>query len=231
MIEGSPRRLGWHIGWTLAGFVPYLAISAVQLVTKFSNDTSLDRVTKALEMPTLAFGAGVALLLAHRRPRRLISVLLFAGLALSWLGDISLDHLTIGLGLFFAAHAAYITMFELAFRGRRRSRWGLLALPWFICLLVLLAPHLAGMLPLVALYGAILGAMAVSASRGNSVTTVGGLLFVASDSFLAFRLFTPLFHDDLSEFLIMLAYLAAQGFIAVGILRTTDQAERVSRSS
>jgi uncharacterized membrane protein YhhN len=227
VAEGSPRRLGWQIGWTLAGFVPYLAISAVQLVTKFSNDS----VTKALEMPTLAFGAGVAILFAHRRPRPLIAALLFGVLALSWLGDISLDHLTVGLGLFFAAHAAYITMFERAFRPRRPSRWGLLAIPWFIVLMVLLAPHLGGMLPLVAVYGAILGAMAVSASRGNAVTSIGGVLFVASDSFLAFRLFTPLFQDDLSEFLIMLAYLAAQGFITAGILRATGQGERVSRSS
>ncbi|MBW4031718.1 MAG: lysoplasmalogenase [Acidobacteria bacterium] len=217
--EPSVLRAGWRVGWALAGFVPYLAVSAVQLVTKFSNDTSLDQVTKALEMPTLAFGAGVAILLAHRRPRPLISALLFAGLALSWLGDISLDHLTVGLAMFFAAHAAYITMFERAFRPRRPSSWGLVAVPWFVFLLAFLAPHLGGMLPLVALYGAILGTMAVSASRGNTATKVGGVLFVTSDSFLAFRLFTPLFHDDLSEFLIMLAYLAAQGFITVGMLR------------
>lgn len=219
MTEQPPRPIGWRIGWTLAGFVPYLAVTAVQLVAKFSNDASVDHVSKALEMPTLAFGAGVAILLALRRPRPLITALLFAGLALSWLGDMYLDRLTLGLGLFFAAHAAYIAMFEVAFRGRHRSRWGLLALPWFAALLVLLAPYLGGMLPLVALYGAILGGMAVSSTRGTPLTALGGILFLVSDSFLAFRLFTPLFQDDLSEFLIMLAYLAAQALIVAGMLQ------------
>ena len=211
--------IGWRLGYRVAAFVPFGAVSAVQLVTKFTNDSGLDHVTKALEMPTLALGAAVALLGAARRPRPLVTVLLFGGLALSWLGDIYLDHLTLGLGLFFAAHVAHISMFEVAFRPRRPSPFGLLAIPWFAALLILLAPHLGGMLPLVALYGAALGFMAVASTRGTGLTSVGGILFLTSDSFLAFRLFTPLFQDDVSEFLIMLAYLAAQACIVTGMLR------------
>ncbi|MFC5501771.1 lysoplasmalogenase [Lysinimonas soli] len=210
--------LGWRLGYRLAAFVPYVAVTVVQLVTKFTNDSALDHVTKALEMPTLAAGAAVVLLGSTPRPRPPVTALLFAGLALSWLGDVFLDRLTLGLGLFFAAHLAYISMFELSFRPRRPSPFGLLAIPWFAALLALLAPHLGGMLPLVALYGAALGFMAVASTRGTALTSVGGILFLASDSFLAFRLFTPLFQDDVSEFLIMLAYLAAQACIVLGML-------------
>ena len=223
--------LGWRIGWTVAGFAPYAAVSAVHLLAKFGGSRTLDRTTKALEMPTLAFGAGVAVLLAHRRPSARVSALLFGGLALSWLGDILIDRLTLGLGLFFAAHAAYIVMFELAFHGRRPSRFGLLAIPWFLALLVILVPTTGQMLPLVVAYGLILAAMAISSSRGNRVTALGGVLFVTSDSLLAIRLFTTRLQSDAGRFAVMLSYLAAQALITIGTLTAHPHGERVSRTS
>jgi uncharacterized membrane protein YhhN len=223
--------LGWRIGWTLAGFAPYVAVSAVHLIAKFGGSPALDRTSKALEMPTLAFGAGVAMLLAHRRPRPGVAALLFGGLALSWLGDVLIERLTLGLGLFFAAHAAYITMFELAFHGRRPSRFGLLAIPWFLALLVILLPVAGPMMPLIALYGLILAAMAISSSRGNRITALGGVLFVTSDSLLAIRLFTTRLQSNTGRFAVMLSYLAAQALIVVGMLRAEGQPDRVSRSS
>ena len=45
-------------------------------------------------------------------------------------------------------------------------------------------------------------------------------VFVASDSLLAFRLFTPLFQTPPEDTLIMGLYLAAQLCIALGVLRT-----------
>ncbi len=55
--------------------------------------------------------------------------------------------------------------------------------------------------------------MAVSATRGNLFTIVGGVFFVACDSLLAFRLFTPLFQTPPEDAFIMVAYLLAQVFI------------------
>ena len=62
--------------------------------------------------------------------------------------------------------------------------------------------------------------MAVSATRGNLFTMLGGVLFIVSDSMLAFRLFTPLFQSPPEDAVIMLAYLLAQAFIVIGILRS-----------
>lgn len=219
MGETVTRSVGWRIGWILAGFAPYVTVTAVQLASKFGRDARTDRVTKALEMPTLAFGAGVAILLAHRRSQGRVTVLLFTGLALSWLGDIFIERLALGMGLFFAAHAAYIWMFETAFPDRAPSRWGLLAIPWFLAQFVVLAPRAGAMLPLVVLYGVILAAMAISSTRGNASTTAGGLLFLISDTMLSLRLFTGLFQTDVSRFLIMLSYTAAQWLITTGMVR------------
>ncbi|MBW8872853.1 MAG: hypothetical protein JF618_12080, partial [Leifsonia sp.] len=109
------QGIGWRIGWTLAGFAPFLAVSAVHLATKFAAPSRLEAATKALEMPTLAVGFGAVLLGTKRKPRTVVAALLFAGLALSWLGDIALNsNLSAGLGFFLAAHLAYIAMFELA---------------------------------------------------------------------------------------------------------------------
>jgi hypothetical protein len=52
------------------------------------------------------------------------------------------------------------------------------------------------------------------------LTTVGGALFVASDSVLACRIFTPLFASPLEDVVIMALYLAAQLCLVLGVLRT-----------
>jgi uncharacterized membrane protein YhhN len=86
--------------------------------------------------------------------------------------------------------------------------------------LLALWPVLGDMTALVAVYGAVLGLMAASSTRGNAFTMLGGTLFVASDSLLAFRIFTPLFQTPPEDVLIMGLYLGAQFFITLGILRT-----------
>lgn len=211
--------LGWQLGWTLAGFAPFVAVSAVHLATKFAPDSRLEVVTKALEIPSLAVALGSTLLTTRRKPRAVVAALLFVGLALSWLGDITLNtSLSLGLGFFLVAHLTYIAMFQLAFPGRRASRWAVLAIPWFLALVVLVGPQLGVMMPSVVLYSAILGLMAVWATRGTALTALGALLFVTSDTILAFRTFTPHLHDDIWTFYVMATYLAAQALIAMGIL-------------
>ena len=211
--------LGWRIGWALAGFAPFVAVSAVHLSTKFTDDSPLDAVSKAMEMPTLALGLGGMLLTTRRKPRTVVTALLFVGLALSWLGDVTLNtSLAAGLGFFLAAHLAYIAMFQLAFPARRPSRWAMLAIPWFLALVILVGPSLGGMSVPVVLYSAILGLMAVWASRGTPTTSTGAILFVVSDTVLAFRTFTPRLQTRLWRPIVMATYLAAQTLISVGIL-------------
>src|SRR5690606_6210179 len=148
-----------------------------------------------------------------------VLALLLAALTLSWLGDVLLEFFLVGLSFFLVAHLAYIVLFHLAFR-RRASWWALGLIPWFGGLLLALAPYLDETWPAVAAYGAVLAYMAAAASRGNALTMIGGALFVASDSFLAFRMFTPLFPTPSEDAFIMALYLAAQLVLALGVLRT-----------
>ncbi|MEO6115183.1 MAG: lysoplasmalogenase [Pseudolysinimonas sp.] len=236
LAPAESHGIGWRIGWTLAGFAPFVAISAVHLATKFAPDSKLEVVTKALEIPSLALALGGSLLTTGRKPRVVVAALLFIGLALSWLGDITLNSsLALGLGFFLSAHLTYIAMFQLAFPGRRPSWWALLAIPWFLALVVLIGPQLGPMLPSVVIYSAILGVMAIWSTRGTALTALGAVLFVASDTVLAFRTFTPQLQDDIWTFVVMATYLAAQAFIAMGILNAEtgrrEGQERLMRNS
>jgi len=203
----------------LGGLVPFLAVSIIHLSVKLTGLVELDRATKAIAIPALLLGVAIVVFVGRVRLRTPVAVLLVAALVLSWLGDISLEFFELGLSFFLAAHLAYIALFHLAFR-RRISWWALGLVAWFAGLLLALWPYLGALWPLVALYGAVLAYMAASASRGNALTMLGGALFVASDSLLAFRLFTPLFATPPEDVLIMGAYLAAQLCIVLGVLRT-----------
>jgi uncharacterized membrane protein YhhN len=206
-------------------FTPYIVVSVVYLVGILTGFTALSDATKPLLVPALVLAFGLTLMTRRNQampnPTPLAAALTLGGLVLSWAGDVTLgSSFELGLGFFLLAHLCYISVFWTAFR-KRPSWWGLLALPWFAGLLWLLAPSLGAMLPIVGVYGAVLGVMAVSATRGNLFTILGGIFFVVSDSMLAFRIFTPLFQSPPEDAVIMTAYLLAQAFIVVGILRST----------
>jgi uncharacterized membrane protein YhhN len=203
----------------LGGFAPFLAVSIFHLAVKLAGLVELDRATKGLTMPALVLGVVIVLAVGRLRVRTPVLALLIAALALSWLGDMMLPFFLVGLTLFLAAHVAYIVLFQVAFR-RRPSWWTIGLVPWFAGLLLALWPYLGATWPAVALYGLALAAMAAWSTRGNVLTTMGGALFVASDSLLAFRIFTPLFQTPPEDTLIMGLYLAAQFAIALGVLRT-----------
>lgn len=204
----------------LGAFAPFVAVSLVHLSVKLAGLVEVDRATKGLLIPALALGALIVLLAGRVRMPRLVTALLFAALGLSWLGDVTLgDSFLAGLSFFLAAHLAYIVLFHRAFP-RRMSWWAIGLVPWFAGLVVALLPYLGEVVVPVALYGAVLCYMAAAATRGNAFTMIGGALFVASDSLLAFRLFTPLFQTPPEDALIMSMYLGAQLCIVAGALRT-----------
>jgi len=203
----------------LAGFAPYLAVSILHLAVKLAGLVDLDRATKGLTIPALVVGVVIVVTVGRLRLRTPVLALLASALVLSWLGDLTLSFFVLGLSFFLAAHVAFIAMFHVAFR-RRASWWSIGLAPWFAGLLLALWPYLGELWPVVAVYGIALGYMAASSSRGNALTTIGGALFVASDSLLAFRIFTPLFQTPPEDTLIMALYLAAQLCIVLGVLRT-----------
>ncbi|QEO10204.1 lysoplasmalogenase [Protaetiibacter larvae] len=213
-----------RVGTVALAMLPFLAISAVHLGAKLAGAVALDQATKGWTVPALALGAILTLLIDRRRLRPRVFALLFTALGLSWLGDITLADFVVGLSFFLVAHLAYIVLFHLAFH-RNASWWSLGLVFWFAGLMLALWPSLGALAPVVAVYGVVLGLMAAFSTRGNTFTMIGGTLFVASDSLLAFRLFTPLFQTPPEDTLIMAFYLAAQLFLVIGVLRTATARE------
>jgi len=208
-----------RIGLMVGAFAPFFVVSIFHLTVKLAGLVELDRATKGLTIPALILAVVIVLLVGRMRLPLPVLLTLLGGLVLSWLGDITLSNFAVGLSFFLAAHVLYIVLFHVAFH-RPASWWSLGLVPWYAGLLLALWPVLGDMAALVAVYGAVLGLMAAASTRGNAFTMLGGTLFVASDSLLAFRLFTPLFQTPPEDVLIMGLYLAAQFFITLGILRT-----------
>lgn len=208
----------------LAGFIPFVAIGILHLAGLISDQTWLSTATKPLILLSLAF----ALVWTVRSPSsRTLSrpvVMALVGLGLGWVGDVALmvegqTWFLAGLGAFLLAHVAYIVLF-VRYLGHGRVRAAALAyLLWFACLMVLLWPHLGGMLVPVLVYGVVIGAMAVTATRCGWIITSGAAVFLLSDSLLAVNRFVPdagLWQPDV---LIMLSYIAGQGLIVLGVAR------------
>lgn len=203
----------------LGAFAPFFAVSVIHLTVKLAGLVDLDRATKGLTIPALVLGVVIVVAAGKLRIHTPALALLLAALTLSWLGDVTLEFFLVGLGFFLAAHLAYIVLFHLTFR-RRISWWTLGLVPWFAGLMLALWPYLGELWVAVVIYGGVLSYMAAAASRGNILTMIGGALFVASDSFLAFRMFTPLFPSPAEDAFIMALYLAAQLCLVLGVLRT-----------
>lgn len=203
----------------LGAFAPYLVVSGFHLAVKVMGLVDLDRATKGLTMPALLLGVLAVLWFGRLALRPPVLALLVAGLGLSWIGDLTLAFFEVGVVFFLATNLVYVAMFLVAFL-RRPSWWSIGLVPWYAGLLLALSPYLGDQFVIVALYGAALAFMATAATRGNSLTTIGGALFVGSGSLIAFRMFTPLFQSPPEDAIIMGLYLLAQFCIVGGILRT-----------
>lgn len=205
---------------TLTALIPFLLVSVVHLAGQLASLEALTTTTKPLLIPLLA-GAVIWL---SRRSRSWGTWLLLAALFFSWLGDLALlvdgdTWFLLGLGCFLLAHVGYIVLFSSRFGAGRPRPWTLVYAGWFALLLVVLVPHLGGMLPPVVGYGLVICTMAVLAVRCGRVVSVGATLFLLSDSILAVNAFVDDVSIPAAGFLIMATYLAGQCLIAVGMLR------------
>src|SRR6478609_1894372 len=183
------------------GFALYGAIALVHIVA-LALGSPLASPTKLLLMPAL----------------------IIAALALSYLGD--------GAGTFFPfapelpmmllcfglAHLCYIWLFWRRLAVRPLPMWSAVYGVWWIGLLLILWPTLGALLIPVALYGLVLGGTAAAASRCHPLIAWGGAFFLASDTILAFRLFTPDAMPDWTSPLVMITYCLGQGLIAAGVV-------------
>ncbi len=205
----------------MIGFAPFAVIALLHVVALAIGADALAAPTKLLLMPALAAavfwgGSGSRWGTTY--------TLLFIAIAFSWLGD--------GAGTFFPgaptvpmmllffglAHLCYIWIFWRRIPIRRVPAWALVYAVWWGALLAILWPFLGGLFIPVALYGLVLAGTAVAASRCHPLVVWGGALFLASDTILAFRLFTPEAMPDWTSPLVMLTYCAGQGLLAAGTI-------------
>jgi len=206
-------------------FVPFLLVSALHLVALFTGSVALSTPTKWFLMPALLIGFIVSQFgPAQRRLVGELPVLGSIAILFSWAGDILIATpgdigFLLGLGAFFLAHVAYLVLFLRPLKRRRVPLVALVLVVWWAVLLIVLAPYLGALLIPVAIYGIVLGASAAAALGTGPWVATGAVLFLASDTLLAFKLFLPDFAVWQADFLIMLMYLAGQGLIAYGAVR------------
>ncbi|GAA1467961.1 lysoplasmalogenase family protein [Microbacterium thalassium] len=220
----KPLAAGWW--W---GFVLYVFIAVVHIGALAIGDDSVAAPSKLLLMPALA----AAIVWAERDRRWGVpQLLLLSAIALSWLGDGAASFfpfaptLPVMLLCFGLAHVGYIWLFTRYGAVRRTPWWTLVYAVWWIVLVAVLWPRLGALAVAVAAYGLVLAGTAVTSARGHVLTAVGGALFLASDTILAFLLFTPELMPEIADALVMLTYCSGQGLIAVGLLLSGLAARR-----
>ena len=206
----------------LWAFAPYALLAIVHVITLAAGTTDISGPTKIALMPALFLGVAIAV----PKPRDATVALLLAAITASWFGDSAgvffpaLPTVPMMIAFFAIAHLLYIWLFLRHLTVRPLARWSLVYIAWWALLLIVLWPHLGGLSFAVAAYGIVLGGTAAASTRANRVITWGGVLFLASDTLLAFLLFTPQFAPPLTDPAVMLTYTLGQGLIAVGAVRT-----------
>ena len=224
MADPQPDSPAEHVGGdrrhVLLAFAPYLLVSIAHVAALAAGLDDVARLSKLVLMPALV----LAVMLGLRPLRGLAPALLLVAIVLSWGGDASLTlagdlWFVVGLASFLLAHVAYIALFlRMPGGGPRLPAWTACYAVWYLVFLAMLGPHLGALLAPVAVYGLVLGATAAGAARCHPVIAWGGVFFLASDTILAFRLFTPDAMPDWTSPLVMLTYCLGQGLIAAGVL-------------
>ena len=198
-------------------FTPYVVASIVHLVALVVLIPHFSTLSKWALMPALL--VAVLLIPATRK-----SILLILAVVVSWAGDILLGMpgdlgFLIGLGAFFVVHLLYLVLFLTRHRARRRVWPIVVSAGWWVALILILGSSLGVLLVPVGIYGLVLGASATAALNCNRWIGAGGVLFLASDTILALKLFYPGFTFWQIDIVIMVLYLLGQGLIVYGATR------------
>lgn len=210
----------------------YTALAAANVAGHLAGAAPVARATKPLLVPALAGW------LLDASPRTRLVRLATLALVLSWLGDLALMRagqrwFLAGMAAFGAAQAAYTTAFWPRARTLLRARPLRAVVPYaaaWAAAVGLLGPRLGDLTVPVAVYGALLLAMAATAPGVHALTAAGAVLFVASDLLIA--LTGPAGHHvPASEALVMATYTAAQALIVAGVRRASTASTATGTSS
>jgi uncharacterized membrane protein YhhN len=204
----------------------FFIASAINLLGHLLEQPLLVQFSKPLLMPLLAafFYFSVS---AKKAPATAIYGMITAFI-LSFVGDVALmleGYFTLGLGAFLLAHVSYIFVFT--YLQKFHLSLGSIVLKPIVSLLfaagvgtyIILTPYLGAMRTPVSVYVAVIVVMAIAAylltQRVAALTFIGAVLFMISDSYLAFnKFYSPL---PLSGIIVMSTYIAAQWCIAKGV--------------
>ncbi len=209
----------------------FTLVLLIDLAAIYSNNESLRFITKPLLVPLLV----IYLLLETSATNSNLKAWIFLALFFSWAGDILLlfegsgsNFFLFGLSAFLVAQVFYIVFFH-NIRMREYIRGNalllLLVIVYYSILISVLSPYLGNMKLPVRIYGVVLSFMVMLAmhtilgknKKAAVWMTTGAILFVASDSLLAFNKFFSTF--NYSGLIIMLTYGLAQLFITEGAVR------------
>ncbi|MBK8721555.1 MAG: lysoplasmalogenase [Saprospiraceae bacterium] len=208
----------------------YLVVAAIYLVGLIAFSESFNFTTKPLLLPWLLMAVYIFPTIRNR-------TWLFGALLFSWIGDILLlfvyksqTFFIFGLVSFLIAHLAYILAFKNEIKGYHPKK----SLPYFYIILIIgyllamwfvLIPTLGGMKIPVILYSIVITTMlamsiyvdSILDSAASKWMILGAILFVLSDSILAFNKFhSPVPFASLA---IMSTYLFAQFALVKGFLQ------------
>ncbi len=207
----------------------YAVVSVLNVIGQVVDGHAVENATKPLLMPLLL---GV-LLASARLETRLLRATAVA-LVFAWLGDLFLipegdTWFLLGLAGFLGAQACYCVGFATRFGDSPLRRRRVLVLPyvaWWLLLLAVLGPDLGAMIVPVAVYGAVLCTMAALATGVHPWTTIGALLFVASDSVLATTSLSDRLTVPADGAVVMATYTLGQALIVLGVLAASGAGAR-----
>jgi uncharacterized membrane protein YhhN len=213
----------------------YISFTTLYLIILYLNLEGFDWYMKPILLPLLLTAVAVS----ENFPTKKI---LLTALIFSWIGDIILLfsdkgelYFIFGLVAFLISHLVYIVLFSKQQNTRTNDNkalfWiGILAiLAYFVFMIDTLFPKLGPLKIPVLVYAIIITTMLFFAFKGsskwanpaNNYILIGAIVFVSSDSILAFnKFYTPITH---ASFLIMLTYCLAQYLIVTGILKLNSK--------
>ncbi|PVX47266.1 putative membrane protein YhhN [Flavobacterium sp. 103] len=213
----------------------YIGFAIIYLGIQFLNIEGFDFYMKPVLLPILL----AAVVVSDNFPSKKI---LLTALTFSWIGDIILLftdrgelYFIFGLVAFLVSHLVYIILFSKQQNTRTNDNkvlfWVgvLVIIVYFIFMIDTLFPKLGPLKIPVLVYAIVITTMLFFAFKGslkwaipaNNYILIGAIVFVSSDSILAFnKFYAPIEH---ASFYIMATYCLAQYLIVAGILKLNSK--------
>lgn len=208
----------------------FVVAAAVNLYGRYMGNPELAAAVKPALMPLLALSVASAsfnVRVDYHRLGLIIGALLFGCAGDIFLLSGAFPMFASGIGAFLIGHIFYVTLFgSKSWKGLSWSTWlfSLVAMGGLVFGLVKLLKVSGALLAPMAVYGFMLMLLIFSTLCGLvrfrekgtwSLLFLGALLFTFSDSLIAAGTF-GVWDFPLREFVIMLTYILAQSFLAIG---------------